>query len=76
MAGRKQTIEDRINKAEAVVIKAKEKYEAALEDLNRLGEKKKEMESKELMRAYEKSGRSLEEVLEFLGGAADDNENA
>ena len=55
MAGRKQTIEDRINKAEAVVIKAKEKYEAALEDLNRLVKKKKEMESKELMRAYEKS---------------------
>jgi antitoxin component HigA of HigAB toxin-antitoxin module len=76
MAGRKQTIEDRINKAEAVVIKAKEKYEAALEDLNRLVKKKKEMESKELMRAYEKSERSLEEVLEFLGGAADDNENA
>ena len=76
MAGRKQTIEDRINKAEAVVIKAKEKYGAALEDLNRLVKKKKEMESKELMRAYEKSERSLEEVLEFLGGAADDNENA
>ena len=76
MAGRKQTIEDRINKAEAVVIKAKEKYEAALEDLNRLVNKKKEMESKELMRAYKKSERSLEEVLEFLGGAADDNENA
>ncbi len=52
IAGRKQTIEDRINKAEAVVIKAKEKYEAALEDLNRLVKKKKEMESKELMRAY------------------------
>ena len=76
MAGRKQTIEDRINKAEAVVIKAKEKYEAALEDLNRLVKKKKEMESKELMRAYEKSERSLEEVLGFPGGAADDNENA
>ena len=74
MAGRKQTIEDRINKAEAVVIKAKEKYEAALEDLNRLVKKKKEMESKELMRAYEKSDRSLEEVLEFLGGPADDQE--
>ena len=54
MAGRKQTIEDRINKAEAVVIKAKEKYEAALEDLNLLVKKKKEMESKEMMRAYEK----------------------
>ena len=67
MAGRKQTIEDRINKSEAVVIKAKEKYEAALEDLNLLVKKKKEMESKGLMRAYEKSERSLEEVLEYLG---------
>jgi len=66
MAGRKQTIEDRINKAEAAVIKAKGKYGAAPEDLNRLVKKKKEMESKELMRAYEKSERSLEEVLGFL----------
>ena len=69
MAGRKQiSLEDRMKKAEAVVIKSKEKYEAALENLNRLVKKKKELESRELMQAYEKSDRSLEEVLEFLDG--------
>ena len=42
MAGRKQsTIEDRIKKAESVLVKAKEKYDTALENLNRLVKKKK-----------------------------------
>lgn len=34
------------------------------------------MESKELMRAFEKSKRSFEEVLEFLGGTADEDEDS
>lgn len=76
MAGRKQsTIEDRIKKAEAVLVKAKERYDAALENLNRLVKKKKEMESRELMQAYEKSDRSIEEVLEFLRGSASGDED-
>ena len=78
MAGRKQcTIEDRIKKAETVLVKAKVRYDAALENLNRLVKKKKEMESKELMQAYEKSDRSIEEVLAFLRGSAsgDDDES-
>jgi len=77
MVRRKQsTIEDRIKKAEVVLVKAKEKYDAALENLNRLIKKKKEMESRELMQAYEKSDRSIEEVLAFLRGSAsgDDDE--
>ena len=76
MAGRKQnTIEDRIRKAEMVLVKAKEKYDAALENLNRLVKKKKEMESKELMQAYEKSDRSIEEVLAFLRGSTNGDED-
>ena len=78
MAGRKQSIiEDRIKKAETVLVKAKERYDAALENLNRLVNKKKEMESKELMQVYEKSDRSIEEVLAFLRGSAsgDDDES-
>ena len=55
MARTKQTIDDRIKKAEEAVIKTKEKYEAALEELNLLVKKKKEMESKELMKAFEKA---------------------
>ena len=69
MAGRRQmSLEDRIKKAETALIRAKEKYDVAAENLNRLVKKKKELESKELMQAYEKSDRSLEEVLAFLQG--------
>lgn len=57
-----------------MVIKTKEKYDAALENLNRLIKKKRELEGKELMQAYEKSNRSLEEVLEFLSGSSEDDE--
>lgn len=76
MAGKRQTIDDRIKKAEEVVIRTKEKYDSALEELNLLVKKKKEMESKKLMKAFEKSNRSFEEVLEFLGGVSDENEDA
>lgn len=34
------------------------------------------MESKELMKAFAKSDKSLEEVLEFLGGKTDEDEDA
>lgn len=74
MARRKVTIDDKIAQAESVVIKAKEKYDAALENLNRLIKKKRELEGKELMQAYEKSNRSLEEVLEFLSGSSEYDE--
>lgn len=75
MAGRRQmSLEDRIKKAETALIRAKEKYDAAAENLNRLVKKKKELESKELMQAYEKSDRSLGEVLAFLRGKAGDDE--
>ena len=76
MARKRQTIDDRIKKAEEMVIKTKEKYDAALEELNLLVKKKKEMESKELMKAFAKSDKSLEEVLEFLGGKTDEDEDA
>lgn len=74
MAKRKVTIDDKIAQAESVVIKTKEKYDAALENLNSLIKKKRELEGKELMQAYEKSNRSLEEVLEFLSGSSEDDE--
>lgn len=75
-ARRTKTIDDRIKKAEETVIRTKEKYDAALEELNLLVKKKKEMESKELMKAFAKSNRSLEEVLEFLGGMSNEDEDA
>ena len=43
MARRKVTIDDKIAQADSVVIKTKEKYVAALEDLNRLIKKNKKI---------------------------------
>ena len=48
------------------MIKAKEKYEAAINELKELQEKKKEIQSKELMAAFQESSRSYDEIMAFL----------
>ena len=67
MARRTITIDEKIKSAEAEVLNAKAKYDAAVEKLDALIVKKREIESKELLKAFEKSDRSLEEILAFLG---------
>ena len=66
MARRTITIDEKIDKAQAEVIKAKEKYEAAINELKELQEKKKEIQSKELMEAFQESSRSYAEIMAFL----------
>ena len=66
MARRTITIDEKIDKAQAEVIKAKEKYEAATNELKELQEKKKEIQSKELMSAFSESSRSYDEIMAFL----------
>ncbi len=67
MARRTITIDEKIKSAEAEVLTAKAKHDAAVEKLDALIVKKREIESKELLKAFEKSDRSLEEILAFLG---------
>ena len=66
MARRTITIDEKIDKAQAEVIKAKEKYEAAINELKELQEKKKEIQSKERMAACQESSRSYDEIMAFL----------
>ena len=66
MARRTITIDEKIEKAQREVIKAKGKYEAAVNELKELQEKKKEIQSKELMTAFQESSRSYDEILAFL----------
>ena len=72
MARSKISIEDKIRRAEAEVLKTKARYDEAVEVLNTLLTKKRELESKELLKAFEKSDRSLEEILTFLGQSGAD----
>ncbi len=49
-----------------IVFQAKDKYDAALAELDRLQQKKNEIQNKELIKAIEKSGRSFDEIMAFL----------
>lgn len=66
MARRAIKIDEKIKRAEAAVIKAKDKYDSAVNELKELQEKKKELQSKQLLEAFSESNRSYEEVIEFL----------
>ena len=66
MARRKISIDEKIERAEGAVSRAKEKYDAALEELKRLHEKKEELQRAEMMEAVQKSKKSHEEIMAFL----------
>ena len=66
MARRVITIEEKIERQTSEVAKAKKKYDEELDKLNILIEKKKEMESKELLEAFSTSTRTYAEIMDFL----------
>ncbi|MCR4656961.1 MAG: hypothetical protein K5770_12125 [Lachnospiraceae bacterium] len=66
MAGRRITLDERIEKAEKNVRVAKEKYDAALDDLERLVTKRKEMDDKKLLEAYHLGDKTVDEIIEFI----------
>ena len=68
------TLEEKIEKAQAAVFQAKDKYDAAVGELNNLLKKKQELQKQELLKAIETSERSYEEIMRFLSGQPDPEE--
>jgi len=66
MANRKDTLDKKIEKKKQEVLRAKDRYDALVEEFDQLIAKKREMESKELMEAIAHSSKTVEEVLAFL----------
>ena len=66
MARRSIPIEEKIETQKALVSRAKDRYEAELDKLEKLMRKRDELRSKELMEAFANSERSFEEVMRFL----------
>ena len=60
------TIEAELRKAEADLQKAQEKVDILSARVLELQQKKQEYEARQIMDAYKKSGKSLEELLTFL----------
>ena len=71
MARKRITIDEKIELQKAVVSKAKDKYDAELDKLNMLMQKREESRRKELMNAFMKSSKSYDEIMTFLSEEAD-----
>lgn len=66
MARKRITIDEKIELQKVVVSKAKDRYDAALDELNRLMQKREEVRRKELMDAFMRSSKSYDEIMKFL----------
>lgn len=75
---RKQLGMDAINQlieaAEAEVIRTKKKYDEATDNLKSLLDKKKVLQTEELMNAVMKSSRSYDEILRFIQSVPSEEE--
>lgn len=68
MARRVVTLEEKIEKAQANVAEAKEKYDKAVDELEKLLTKRQERDNKQLLEAFSESEKTLAEVIDFLQG--------
>ena len=64
-------LEEKIEKAEADVIAAKKKYDQATANLKELLDKRDAIRKEEILSAVVKSGRSYEEIMNFLNAGSD-----
>ena len=63
---KKMPIDEQIRRKKEEVYKQKQKYEAELEELHTLMEEKKKQEAEKICEAYQQSGKSFEEIMQFL----------
>lgn len=71
MARRSTSIDEKIESQKELVSKTKDRYERELEKLNTLMKKRNELRSRELMEAFTNSDKSFVEVMRFLTGKGD-----
>ena len=66
MARGNVSLDDKIKKAEAKVIAIKAKYDEALDELEKLIEKRKQIDDKKLLEAYHNGGKTADEIIAFI----------
>ena len=71
MARRTVSLDEKIKKAEATVIALKAKYDAALDELEKLVTKKKQLEDKKVLEAYHNGGKTADEIIAFIMSGED-----
>lgn len=59
-------LDKKIESAQQKVVKAKEKYDVAIEELKKLMDKSDALKKEELIAAIERSNKSYNQILEFI----------
>jgi len=66
MARRVISLDEKIRKAEAAVAAAKAKYDAALDELEKLVTKRKQLDDKKILEAYHAGDKTADEIVAFI----------
>lgn len=74
MARKVITLDEKIKKAEAVVAAAKAKYDAALDELEKLVAKKKQLDDKKVLEAYHTGNKTADEIVAFIRASNTEND--
>ncbi len=62
------SIDDKIERQKLVVSKVKDRYESAVEELEKLMRKREEIRNKKILEVINKSAKSYDEIIAFLNG--------
>lgn len=66
MARRNISLDEKIEKAEAAMLAAKAKYDKALDEMEKLVTKRKQLDDKKVLDAYHSSNKTAQEIIEFI----------
>jgi hypothetical protein len=66
MARRTISLDEKIEKAELDVAAAKKKYDAALDELEKLVAKRKQLDDKKVLEAYHAGDKTADEIVAFI----------
>ena len=66
MARRSISLDEKIEKAEAALLAAKAKYDKALDEMEKLVTKRKQLDDKKVLDAYHAGNKTAQEIIEFI----------
>lgn len=70
MARRAVSLDEKIEKARAAVMAAKEKYDAALDELEKLTAKRRQLDDKKVLEAYHAGDKTADEIVKYIQSGA------
>jgi len=71
----KESLEQKIEKVEKAISRNREQYDRLTAELEELHKKQKALQSEELMQAIAESSRSYEEILRFIQGGEESQDD-